>query len=146
MRRRRPVELSVALRVGGALALVALMFATSWYGLSTPARGTFATAGSTAAGPWSTLHVLRWLLLLAAAAALLSVGLRRRPMVDAALVLALIAGGGLFIRLLVALPDPRAVLDVKVGGYGALIACGALCLGAWEAQVADTAAEVPGHG
>ncbi|HET9073908.1 MAG TPA: hypothetical protein VFN48_04960 [Solirubrobacteraceae bacterium] len=133
-------ELSVGLRLGGAVALVVFMFATSWYGVSTPARGPFGTATATVAGAWSMLQLLRWVLLLTAAAALLSLGVRGRAAVDAARLLSGVATVGLFLRLLVVPPDPHAVLDVKVGGYLALIACAALCLGAWEAETASAGA------
>ncbi len=133
MRWREP---SVILRVGGALALLVLMLATSWYGISTPARGSFGAAGATAAGPWSLLSVVRWWLVLAIAGSLLSVLVRHRGMADAAGVFGLIATATLFYRLLVVLPDPHAVLDVKLGGYLALIACAALTVGAYEAEAA----------
>jgi hypothetical protein len=126
-------ELSVWLRAGGVVALLALMFATSWFGLNTPAHGPFGAAGSTAAGVWRTLTVVRWLLLAAAGSTLLSLALAHPRTADLALGLGLIATGALFYRLLIVLPDPHAVLDVKVGGYGALIACAALTLGAYEA-------------
>jgi hypothetical protein len=128
---RRP-ELSVILRLVGAVALLALMLLTSWYGLSRPARGPFGAAGSTSAGVWHTLRVIRWFLLLAIASAVLSLGVRRRLMLEMALLLGVIATLSLAVRLLIVLPDPRAVLDVKVGGYLGLIACATLTLGAWE--------------
>ncbi len=131
------------LRAGGALALVVLMFATRWYGLSTPAHGSFGAAGSTAAGVWSTLTIVRWLLLVAVAAGLLSLVVRHGRVADLALLLGLVATGALFYRLLIVLPDPHAVLDVKVGGYLALIACGALTLGAYEAEAGGPPAPPP---
>lgn len=134
MRLRRP-DASVLLRLGGSLSLLVLMIATRWFGLSRPAHGAFGAAGSTAAGAWGMLHLVRWLLLLAIVTAPLSVAVRSRAMAAVALGLGLIATGGLFLRLLIALPDPAAVLDVKVGGYLALIASAALTLGAWEAPV-----------
>ncbi len=132
--RSRWRELSLILRVGGALALLVLMLATDWYGISTPARGSFGAAGATAASAWSTLEVVRWWLLLAIAGALASVVVRHRGMADAAAVFGLIATATLFYRLLVVLPDPHAVLDVKLGGYLALVACAALTVGAYQAE------------
>jgi hypothetical protein len=114
------------------------MLATDWYGISTPARGAFGAAGATAAGPWSMLAVVRWWLVLAIAGALLSVLVRHRGMADVAGVFGLIATATLFYRLLVVLPDPHAVLDVKLGGYLALIACAALTIGAYEAEAPPT--------
>jgi hypothetical protein len=122
------------LRVGGAIALLVLMVATDWYGLSTPARGSFGAAGQAAASAWSTLQVVRWWLVLAIVGSLLSVVVRHRSMADAAAVLGLIATATLFYRLLVVLPEPHAVLDVKLGGYLALLACAALTIGAYEAE------------
>jgi hypothetical protein len=136
----------VLLRAGGGLALVIAMFATSWYGLSTPAHsvhGSFGAAGSTAASAWSTLKLVRWLLLLAVAAGALSLVVAHRAAADLALGLGALATGALFYRLLIVLPDPRAVLDVKVGGYLALIACGALTLGAYEAETTAPPAPPP---
>jgi hypothetical protein len=130
----RWADTSLALRVGGALGLLILMLATNWYGLSTPAHGSFGAAGSTAADAWTTLRVVRWWLLLAIAGALASVVIRHRGMADAAVVFGLIATLMLFYRLLIVLPDPNAVLDVKLGGYLALLACAALTLGAYEAE------------
>jgi hypothetical protein len=127
--------------MGGALALAILMFATRWYGLSTPARGTFGAAGSTAAHAWSMLPVVRWFLLLAIAGALASVLIPHRGMADAAVVFGLIAAGTLFYRLLIVLPDPDAVLDVKLGGYGALLACAALTIGAYVAEAGPVETE-----
>jgi hypothetical protein len=126
-------EPSLLLRAGGAIALLILMFATSWFGLSTAAHGSFGASGSTAAGVWKMLTVVRWLLLVAAGGALLSIAVRHPHLADAALLLGVIATATLFYRLLINLPDPHAVLDVKVGGYLALVACGALTLGAYEA-------------
>jgi hypothetical protein len=125
---------SVLLRAGGALALVILMFATSWYGLSSPAQGSFGAAGSTAASAWTMLRIVRWLLLLTVAAGALSLIVPHRGVADGALLLGLLATGALFYRLLIVLPDPHAVLDVKVGGYLALVACATLTLGAYEAE------------
>lgn len=109
------------------------MFATSWYGLSTTAHGSFGAAGSSAAGVWRMLTIVRWLLLLAAGSALLSLALRHPHAVDLVLALGVLATVTLFYRLVIDLPDPHAVLDVKVGGYFALVACAALTLGAYEA-------------
>jgi hypothetical protein len=134
-------EVSRLLRVGGAVALLILMFATSWYGLSTPARASFGAAHSTATHVWSMLSIVRWWLLLAVAGALASVVIDHRGMADAAAVFGLIATGALFYRLLVVLPDPDAVLDVKLGGYLALLACAALTLGAYEAEAGPGRAE-----
>ncbi len=131
------------LRIGGALALGILMLATSWYGLSTPAQGSFGAADATAAHAWSVLHVVRWWLLLAIGGSLASVVIRHRGMADGALVFGLIATGTLFYRLLIVLPDPHTVLDVKVGGYGALLACAALTLGAYEAEAGPRPMPMP---
>lgn len=134
--RRPPVwrQTSVILRVGGAGALLVLMLATDWYGLSTPAHGSFGAAGSRAASAWSTLSVIRWWLVLAVAGSLLSVVVRHRAMTEVAALVGLIATATLFYRLLVVLPEPHAVLDVKLGGYLALLACAALTIGAYEAE------------
>ena len=140
-RRRLPrwLEPTLVLRVGGAIALLVLMVATDWYGLSTPARGSFGAAGATAAGAWSTLRVVRWWLVLAIAGSLLSVVVRHRGMADAASVFGLIATATLFYRLLIVPPHPHAVLDVKLGGYLALLACAALTIGAYEAETTPAA-------
>ncbi len=130
----RWLEPSLVLRVVGAVALLVLMLATSWFGLSTPAHGSFGATGSTAVGAWTMLRVVRWWLVLAIAGSLLSVVVRHRRMADAASLLGLIATATLFYRLLLVLPDPHAVLDVKVGGYLALAACAALTIGAYEAE------------
>jgi hypothetical protein len=140
LRRGRP---SVLLRAGGGVALVVLMFATRWYGLSTPAHGSFGAAAATAAGVWSTLSVVRWLLLVAVAAGALSLLVPRGRVADLTLALGLVATGALFYRLLIVLPDPHAVLDVKIGGYLALVACAALTLGAYEAEAGAPAQPEP---
>jgi hypothetical protein len=129
--------------VGGAVALVVMMRVTSWYGLSTPAHGSFGAAGSTAASAWSMLSVVRWWLLLAVAGAVLSVLIRHRGIAGAAAVLGAIATATLFYRLLIVPPDPHAVLDVKLGGYFAVLACAALTLGAYEADAAPGGARAP---
>jgi hypothetical protein len=123
----------VLLRAGGAAALLILMFATSWYGLSTGAHGAFGASVSSAAGVWRMLTVERWLLLAAAIAAFISVAVSRGRVADVAMLIGAVATIVLFYRLLINLPDPHAVLDVKLGGYLALIACAALTLGAYEA-------------
>jgi hypothetical protein len=126
---------SVTLRLGGAVGLLVLMFATAWYGVSTPAGGAFGAAGSGAVHVWEALTIVRWVLLAAVVSAASSLGLASRASADVALGVGLLATALLVYRLLIVLPEPHAVLDVKLGGYLALLACAALTLGAYQAEI-----------
>lgn len=124
------------LRAGAVAALAILLFGTRWFGLATAAHGSFGAATATAVRPWQLLGITRWLVLAAMAATLVSLLRVNGRVAAVATLLGAIATAALIDRLLIDLPDSRAVLDVKLGGYLALIACGALTLGAYEAPAA----------
>ncbi|WP_249009773.1 hypothetical protein [Conexibacter sp. DBS9H8] len=128
-----PPRIDLRLRIGGAVALAILLLFTRWYGVSTPAHGSFGAAGSSAVGGWKALGILRWLIPLALLGVTASLLSPRAAVADVAVLGGLLCTAALLYRLVFVLPDPHAVLDVKVGGYLALVASAALTLGAWEA-------------
>jgi hypothetical protein len=135
---RPPPRVDLTLRIGGALALAGLLLFTRWYGVSIPAHGSFGAARSGAVGAWKVLGIVRWLIPLALLSVTVSLLIPRAAVADAAVLIGLLTTAALFYRLEIVTPDPRAVLDVKVGGYLALLASAALTLGAWEAPVGSS--------
>jgi hypothetical protein len=142
-----------ALMGGGALALLALLaltFATRWYGAVRLPRGEFGAGAQTAVGAWSELGALRWLTVLAAALALAAAAAPRpdrvalaraglqRTVARAGLQWTVAAVGSfaalaLVDRVLLDPPSPASVVDVKLGAYLAVLAATAIATGALAA-------------
>jgi hypothetical protein len=133
------VTVDMLLQLIGGLVLVLVSFLTKWYGAAGRSSSPFSAPEAVALGPWQTLTVIRWLLVLTATAALLgaaSSGHRvSRVVRPATLVIAAVCTVALFYRVLINPPQPAGVDDVKAGGYLALLAAGAITLGAFRPRV-----------
>jgi hypothetical protein len=139
VRQRRAGELTSA---GSALLLLAIMFALKWYGVVGIAHGTEGSGVSSAENAWQALTGLRWLMLLtifvALTAVILHISQRRHGAQTntGALVAALgtITAAFLVNRVLIDLPSPDAVVDVKLGGFVGLICAIGIALGGYESS------------
>jgi len=123
-----------------ALALLPIMFLLDWYGVvGLPLRAR-RSGITTAENAWRVLTDLRWLMLLAIVAAMGSVVLHvsqraHGTKTDTSLavtaigtVTALLVG----YRVLIDPPDPRSVVDVKVGAYLGLLCAIGIAIGGYE--------------
>jgi hypothetical protein len=122
-----------------AVLLLLCMFALKWFGVvGLPGVGG-GSGKQSAASAWTELSVVRWLMLLTALVTLGSVVIHvsqrsHGARTDTSLlvtILAALTSALLFYRLLVDLPSPHTVVDVKLGGFLGLfsaigIACGGL--------------------
>jgi hypothetical protein len=123
-----------------ALLLLVLMSATKWYGTVSPAGAANHGGRASSATAWSELSDVRWLLaltILAAFAAVLLHATQRShgAQTDTSFVLATLgtlSAIALFVRVLVDLPAPHAVIDAKLGAYLGLLAAIGIALGGVE--------------
>lgn len=140
--------------VGGLLLLV-FMFALKWYGLSTRlAEGHAGLPGATSWSGWQELQVLRWLLLITGACAILLAyfqAARRAPALPVALsvvvtVLGAISVVALIVRVLIAPPQLPAIgaLDRQTGAYLGLFASLAIAYGGF-ASLRQEGGPAPGE-
>jgi hypothetical protein len=135
------VRVGAVLTLGGGVALLALMFATRWYGVVGPGTGVNQSRIQGAVGLWSQLRIVRWLVLVtalvAAGSALVHVAQRASgaqwSLAPAIAVLGSVTSAALFYRVLVALPAPRSVVDAKIGAYLGLVSAVAIALGGIDA-------------
>jgi hypothetical protein len=114
--------------------LAVLVFLVPWYGLSGRAgRAAAALGASASVDGWNGLSVVRWLMLLAALAAVglfILQGTQRAPALPVsfsviATVLGLVTVLALVYRVLLNVPGPDSLLEAKLGAYlGLLAACG----------------------
>jgi hypothetical protein len=115
------------------LVLLASLLLLPWYGTSSPGLSISATG-------WSSLSVLRWLILLDALTAIglaFSQAARRAPAVPVTLsvvstVLGLPTAIALIYRVLINLPGPENLIDQRYGAIVGLIASIALLYGAFR--------------
>ncbi|MDQ6605995.1 MAG: hypothetical protein M3Z06_05525 [Actinomycetota bacterium] len=123
-----------------ALLLLVCTFGLKWFGVvSRPGVGGDAGKQS-AAGAWTELTVLRWLVLLTALVALGSVVIHvtqrsHGSQTNTALPVTLLGALTsllLFYRLLIDLPSPHTVVDVKLGGFLGLLSAIGIALGGLE--------------
>jgi hypothetical protein len=121
--------------VSGIVLLASLLLA-SWYGSSAAAS---VLGGSSSASGWSTLSVLRWLILidaLTAVALALSQAARRAPAIPVSLsVISTVIGAltvlALIYRVLINPPGPDNLIDQRFGAVVGLLAAIALVYGAF---------------
>jgi hypothetical protein len=115
------------------------MFAFKWFGVvGRPRAGD--SGKQSAASAWTELSVVRWLLLLTALVALGSVVIHisqrsHGSQTNTTLPVTLLGGLSsllLFYRLLVDLPSPHTVVDVKIGGFLGLLAAIGIAVGGLE--------------
>lgn len=135
----------------GALALLLVTFFFKWFGVHVPALfSAFVAANgtSTSANAWHSLDVIRWLLVLTILAAVVLValvGTGRRS--QASLAALMVFGLGLLSTALVlyrvAISNPFAHAEVKLGAWLGLGACALIAYGGYlamsdeEASMAD---------
>lgn len=127
--------------VVSALALLAVMFLTKWYGVAgVPDPSAARPAISTAENAWNSLTIVRWVMLITILAALGSVLLHasqrshgtRTDTSRALLVLGSLTSSLLLYRVLIALPDASRVIDQKLGAVLGLACAIGIALGGWE--------------
>ena len=127
---------------GGGLALLFLLLTAKWYGVVGLPHSADRSGIQTAAGAWSELAVLRWLIL---ATALVAVGASilhftqrshgtQSDLSPAIATLGTLTSLGLIYRVLIDPPSPRSVVDVKLGAYVALLSAVAIALGGIESM------------
>jgi hypothetical protein len=120
--------------VGGIILLASLLLAP-WYGSSAAA----ALGGPSSASGWSTLSILRWLILLDALTAValaLSQAALRAPALPVSLsVVSTVLGVptviALIYRVLINLPGPEHLIDQRFGAFAGLIAAAAIVYGSF---------------
>jgi hypothetical protein len=129
-----------------ALALLPIMFLLEWYGTVGLPRSR-RSGIETAVNAWQELTVTRWLMLLAALVALGSVILHATQKshgtkTDTSLLVAGIGGVTAVVlgyRVLINLPHPSSVVDIKVGAYLGLLAVLGIALGGYDSILEERA-------
>jgi hypothetical protein len=122
-----------------AIALLPIMFLLEWFGTVGLPRSR-RSGLETAENAWRVLTYTRWVMLLAVAVALGSVALhasqrKHGTRTDTSRVMATVgtlAVALLAYRVLINLPDPSSVVDIKIGAYLGLLAALGIALGGWD--------------
>jgi NADH:ubiquinone oxidoreductase subunit 2 (subunit N) len=122
-----------------ALALLPIMFLLEWFGTVGLPRSR-RSGLETAENAWHVLTYTRWLMLLAVAVGLGSVVLHASQRAhgartDTSLVVATVGtvtAAMLAYRVLINLPDPSSVVDIKIGAYLGLLAAIGITLGGYD--------------
>lgn len=129
------------LSAASALALLALMFLTKWYGVAgVPDPSAARPAISTAVNAWDGLTTVRWVMLLTICAALGSVILHasQRSHGTKTDTSAVLAGLGALIavlllyRVLIDLPEATKIIDQKLGAFLGLMCALGIALGGFQ--------------
>jgi hypothetical protein len=138
----RPLQAELVAAAGAVILLVSLLF-LKWFGVG-GVLGRFAPreAATGSEGAWHTLPLLRWLLLLTAAVAImpLLVRLARRWLGGPRRIHAAVAAFGgltavlLGYRVLIDLPDPSRVVDQKAGAILGLVGALIIAIGGVESM------------
>ncbi len=129
-----------------ALLLLPIMFLLEWYGTVGLPRSR-RSGIETAVNAWHELTVTRWLMLLAAIVALGSVILHATQKThgaktDTSIVVAVtgtVAAVVLGSRVLINLPHPSSVVDIKIGAYLGLLATLGIALGGYDSILEERA-------
>ncbi|MHB8695543.1 MAG: hypothetical protein ACYDHH_30345 [Solirubrobacteraceae bacterium] len=135
-------ELTSAL---SALALLASLFATQWYGVVALPHSADRSGIQSAVSGWTALTDVRWLIVAAALIALGSVALHLSQRSHGTQTetggLVALAGTAAAIllgyRVLVNLPSPNSVVDAKLGAFLGLLAVTGIALGGFESMLAQ---------
>jgi hypothetical protein len=122
-----------------SLLLLPMMFVLEWYGVVGPA-GRRRSGITTAENAWSVLTYVRWLMLLTIVVALGSVVVHATQKshgarTDTSLVVAplgIVTAALLVYRVLIVLPDPSSVVDVKIGAVLGMACAIGIALGGYE--------------
>jgi hypothetical protein len=123
-----------------ALLLLVFMFAFKWFGVVERPGAAGSSGKQSAAGAWTELSIVRWLLLLSVLVTLGSVVIHvsqrsHGSQTNTTLPVTLLGGLAalaLFYRLLIDLPSPHTVVDVKLGGFLGLLAAIGIAFGGLE--------------
>jgi hypothetical protein len=146
--RRSPVAFGELVAAAFALALLALMFLTKWYGVAgVPDPSAARPAQSTAVDGWHGLSIVRWVILLTIVVAVGSVVLHvsqrsHGTQTDTSrLVTALgsLTAALLVYRVLIALPAADRITDQKLGAVLAIVCALGIALGGREAMLEQRA-------
>lgn len=132
------------LSAGCGLALLVLMFAFAWYGVDGIPGGSPTQRAVWTENGWDGLHVVRWLILLAALAAIAAPVLTaihperrlRNRSGQVILGLGLLCSLLLVARVLIDLPSAPAVPDQKLGALLGLCSALGIALGGWDSLMA----------
>jgi hypothetical protein len=125
---------------GAAIVLLALMFLTPWYGLTSTFARTAETLGvPTSANAWHSLAYVRWLMLLTIVAALLLVYFQaacKAPALPVSLslivtALSVLTALALIYRVLINVPGPDHLLEQKLCAYLGLLSALAIVYGGY---------------
>ena len=126
---------------GGAIALLVSVFLLPWYGITPPPGWTAAALGvPTARNGWHGLMHLHWLIALTVLAALALVyfqATRRAPAVPVTIsmittLLGLLSSLALVYRVLINVPGPDDLIDLRVGAYVGLASALVIVYGGFE--------------
>jgi hypothetical protein len=123
-----------------ALVLLVSMFALKWFGVVERPGAGRNSGKQSAAGAWTELSIVRWLMLLTVLVTLGSVVVHisqrsHGSQTNTALPVTLLGGLtalSLFYRLLIDLPSPHTVVDIKLGGFLGLLAAIGIAFGGLE--------------
>jgi hypothetical protein len=125
----------------GALALLALLFLTKWYGVAgVPDPSAARPAISTAVNGFNGLGLVRWVVVATICAAFGSVALHasqrshgnRTDTSRVILTLGALTSVLLIYRVLIELPASSKVIDQKLGAFLGLLCALGIALGGWE--------------
>jgi hypothetical protein len=138
------IERGALLSAGSALALLVLMFAFAWYGVDGIPGSPSAHRVVWTENAWDALTVVRWVMLIAAAAALAapllqiygSPRLSNRDIAGLVLALGALTSLLLIYRVLIELPSSSSVADQKIGAVLGLASALGIALGGWDAFAA----------
>jgi len=142
-----PVQAELVAGAGAAVLIASLLF-LPWFGVDRPVGGFAARAAVTGTeGAWHTLTVLRWVVLIVVAIALVPLlsrpahrwlGLPKRTN-EAVAVLGGLTAVMLGYRVLIDLPDPSRVVDQQAGAILGLLGALVIALGGLESTRAHAA-------
>jgi hypothetical protein len=128
-----------------ALLLLAVMFATKWYGVVALPDGAQRSGTQSASSAWNQLSDVRWMMLLTVLVTLGSVAIHvtqrsHGSQSDTSVVITFVAAitaALLVYRVLIALPAPRDIVDAKIGAYLGLLAAVGVTIGGFESRRAQ---------
>jgi hypothetical protein len=123
-----------------ALALLICIFAMAWFGRVGPSAAISGIGRASSVDGWTALTDARWLMMITILLCLGSLALHigqsaHGSKSDSGLLTLLVSlptAVLVSVRVLVALPSPESIVDVKLGGYLGLLLCVGVALGGWR--------------